>query len=185
MILPKISSAIQELDNQYEGKANVNFVSHSMGGALSSVMLAEIKADPDKYPFSKNIKTILTFVSLPPGDVEFERKYKEMCEKHQIECIDIVNRNDLSFLIPPQNSGVNRQVILSKDGTVIIDPSLTDKIGRMMDLGSPFAAHNEGNILAEIRKRALGQGITGGKDIPLDSGIGSSGSGNRTNNLQK
>ncbi len=180
-LLAKISSAIQELDNQYEGKANINFASHSMGGAISSVMLAEIKARPDEYPFSKNIKTILTFASLPPGNDEFRKKYKEMCEKHQIECVEITNKNDLSFVTPPPHRySVNRQIIINENGKVTIDPSLIEKIG----IGSHSDAHNEKNILDRIRQLATEQGITGGKDMPDGNPVGN-GSGNRANNIQR
>jgi hypothetical protein len=137
-IYDTLADTIQDFSNNASHPLPVSVSSHSMGGALSSILVAELVGNQEKEPersFVQNIEAFVTFGSMAPGDDDFKDQYTRMCEEKNIECLAFVNESGLTPLIPP-NETVGTQVYLRNGEetpeNVIINPSILDAFKRVM-----------------------------------------------------
>lgn len=155
-LISQVHQAIEEVSQEYGGNLPVHFASHSMGGALATTIIAEMGANPERFPQFSHIRTNLTFDSLKPGDMEFKEAYEELCRKNGIESVGVIHQNSLAPLLPPLNSEVGRTVILQSDGSTTVDANAMDDLLRIWGSGHT-ESHYQAHILDRLRLEALRQ----------------------------
>lgn len=156
-VIDQIHNAMQEVNHATGGGQDIHITSHSMGGALSSVMLAEMIAKPEAYPLVSQVKSLVGFGSIAPGDSNFRDALADATHAHGIESVSVINRNDVYMLMPPQHVSVGRQVIMQADGSTTVDADRWDRFTRLLELGGHRDHHLQGFMHDEIRARALAQ----------------------------
>lgn len=189
-VLKNVTAAIEELSAKYPGNNGehlpVHFVTQSYGGALSSLFLAEYKSNPEKYAFEKDIKTVLTFEAPRPGDGTFKEESDSRCFKDGVECVRVVNMNDIVPFLAPTDANPGRLVILERDGAITKDGDWLDDIARLFDMHSSRGTHWAEAVFARVHQEADKQRallateqqaapskISGGEDIPTGTNVAS------------
>lgn len=155
-VINQLHQAIEEVSEASGGGLPVHVASYSMGGAVSSVMVAEMLAQPERFPQAAHLRTNLTFGTLAPGDSAFSEAFALASTMQGIESVTIVNENDLTPLLPPLNSHVGTRVILQKDGSTTVGATSWDNFARLSGTGHT-EAHYQSVMLDRIRMEALMQ----------------------------